>query len=596
MPVFAFPAALWALTALGVLGGIYWFRTRFQRRQVSSLIFWRDERMPHQGGRRLERMQLPLLLFLELTILVLLALGASRPLLETGDHHPPLVVILDDSYSMQAGYPDSARQKAESALQECLDKQEGLRISFLLAGDEPRLVGSTDSPDAGLHDVRMLWQCRSPKGDLDKAISLVRQLYEKKVRILILTDHESPRPIADDSNMEWWSFGRPYGNAAFIAASRKKGPEQDRCLFAVKNFSSAAKTCTLHVQGAGQPSVKAYPLSLNPGAEHQVILEVSHDLPELHAWIDEDPLPMDNQVTVLPDPERTVSVRVRIGHPQLQSAVRSALEACGGVRFTEESGAMVFTDSPAESQTSESWTVRFHIEENAQAYVGPFVLDRNTLLSEGLSLEGVIWSGGAEGDLPGRPIIMAGSVVLMSEETWEPGRHIHVRLKPETSTLTQSVNWPVLVWNILEHRRNMLPGFRQVNVRVGQTIPLVTDEKDRTIRVRTPDGSEVSLHPMNGQAVLRIDRPGIYQADGNPPFSRFSANLLNSEESDLRNCKSGQWGCWRITAGDEKIVQDITWALVLAAITAMLIHMVIIASGRQTTEQNILRFGRNQTA
>src|SRR5262249_56617253 len=107
----------WAgCAALPALPAIYYLRSRFRRYPVSSLILWQHQREAREGGLRVQRLQTPLVFFLELAALLLLTLAAAGPenLTATGGH--PLVIILDDSFSMRAGGDDSARNRAAAAV------------------------------------------------------------------------------------------------------------------------------------------------------------------------------------------------------------------------------------------------------------------------------------------------------------------------------------------------------------------------------------------------------------------------------------------------------------------------------------------------
>ena len=77
MPVFTFPFAFIALLAVPALIAIYWLRNQSRERRVSSLLLWLDERQMWEGGRRIHRLQTPLLFFLEL-LAILFILDAGR--------------------------------------------------------------------------------------------------------------------------------------------------------------------------------------------------------------------------------------------------------------------------------------------------------------------------------------------------------------------------------------------------------------------------------------------------------------------------------------------------------------------------------------
>src|SRR5436190_23235041 len=117
LPVFTHPLALLGLLALPALTAIYLLRNRYRKQVVSSLLLWLEPNMPKEGGPRLDRLQTPLLFFLELLLLALLALAAAGPHLPAPQGGRPLVVVLDDSFSMLAGEPNSPRAAALADLE-----------------------------------------------------------------------------------------------------------------------------------------------------------------------------------------------------------------------------------------------------------------------------------------------------------------------------------------------------------------------------------------------------------------------------------------------------------------------------------------------
>src|SRR5438270_1262579 len=116
LPLITYPLALIGLAAVPALVAIYLLRNRFRRRPVSSLMLWREAREAREGGTRVRRLFLPLVFFLELVALALLALAAADPQVRMTQGTRPLVVVLDDSFSMTAGGDDSPRNRALEAL------------------------------------------------------------------------------------------------------------------------------------------------------------------------------------------------------------------------------------------------------------------------------------------------------------------------------------------------------------------------------------------------------------------------------------------------------------------------------------------------
>ena len=92
-----------------ILVGIYLLRTRSRRYPVSSLMLWMNQKRARQSGLRIKHLQTPLLFLLELLTLILLALAVAEPIIRTTKSQIPLIVVLDDSFSMLAGAEDSPK-------------------------------------------------------------------------------------------------------------------------------------------------------------------------------------------------------------------------------------------------------------------------------------------------------------------------------------------------------------------------------------------------------------------------------------------------------------------------------------------------------
>src|SRR5262245_19298397 len=107
LPLLTAPWALAALAAVPALAAIYWLRNTWRQVPVSSLMLWLHQTEAQASGLRMRRLETPLLFFLEIAALILLAFAATGPRVDTGQGRWPLVVVLDDSFSMLAGSTQS---------------------------------------------------------------------------------------------------------------------------------------------------------------------------------------------------------------------------------------------------------------------------------------------------------------------------------------------------------------------------------------------------------------------------------------------------------------------------------------------------------
>src|SRR5258708_20079988 len=166
--------APWALAggalAAGALVAIYFFQRRHRERSVSSLLLWAAVQPPTAGGRHRELPRLPPAFWLELAALSMLALAAAAPLLPLTHRARPLVVILDDSLSMQA-----SREESRRVIESELAGPAYSPIRIVLAGTTPRMAGAAASSSSEALRQMAQWNCLAPAGDLDGAIAMTIQ-------------------------------------------------------------------------------------------------------------------------------------------------------------------------------------------------------------------------------------------------------------------------------------------------------------------------------------------------------------------------------------------------------------------------------------
>jgi hypothetical protein len=594
VPVFTSPLAFLGLAALPAVLAIYFFRRRFRRFPVSSLLLWLDPRPPSQGGTKLERLQTPLLLFLELAIILLLVLAAAGPHLPLAQRLRPLVVVLDDSFSMLAQGPEAARQRARAALEEELRAHPRSSIRFVLAGERAQDLGDpATTVDDGLQRLDA-WHCRAPTAQLDEAVSLAAGLGGDLALLLVLTDHPPPVPPGK-GRLQWWAFGKPLPNLAFVAANRTDRDGLDRCLLEVANLSDAPAKTTLVVEAALEedgkppPAIHRAQLDLEPGEVHRTILQLADGTPALRARIQPDVLTIDDEVMLEPVRSRPVRVLLNVADAELRRLLQKALEATHAARLVEDHPELVFTNG-TEDVPGEAWRVQVFAEKEAAAFTGPFIIDRNHPLTEGLSLQGVVWGGGKSADLAGAPVVLAGNVPLLTDAERPGGRHdLRMRLRPDLSTLQESPAWPVLIANILQWHASLAPGLSRPNIRLGEESMFTFaqargagPEPPTLVDVVAPDGGVRPANVVDRRIVVRGEDKGTYvirDAKNQSVLARVAVNALARDESDLRQAVTARWGDWLDETTLRLEYQSITWAVLLATVVVFLVHLVLVSRG-----------------
>jgi hypothetical protein len=582
LPVFITPLAFWGLLALPILVAIYWLRTRPRRYPVSSLMLWVDTQETRQGGTRIERLMTPLLFFLELLALTLLVLAAADPYLPLRENVRPLIVVLDDSFSMQAGGEDSPRRRAVQALEGELKRRPRHSVQFLLAGDGTQALGEPAHTTPEALDRLREWRCRAATSRLEETLSFAGEIGGELPLLLVLTDREPPTEL-HKGRVQWWSFGQPRANVAIVNASRTPHEGGERCLLEVANYSENATETTLVLETGDPPAEwRRSTLRIPSRQTRRLIVTLPESTPLLRARIDDDDLAIDNRVSLLPINVQPVRTQIRIKDETLRKLLDKTLRATRHAALDERQPELVFTDqaeSPEES--GNAWIVRILSERDAAAYTGPFVLDREHPLTEGLSLQGVVWTAGKARTVPGAPVILAGNVPLLTDTQTRTNTHeLLLRLRPDLSTLQDAPGWPILIWNLLHWRATEKPGLHRSNFRLGQQVALTFATPRTAADVLRPDRTKQTLPVRDRRLVLRPEEVGLWSIGAEEASASFAVNALAADESDLSGCTSGRWGDWLDETSLRLEYQSIAWILLLLVVAIVTVHLLLVARGR----------------
>ncbi len=626
IPFLTYPLALLALATVPALAAIYILRNRFRRRQVSSLLLWRFQVQSKAGGAKVHRLQLPLLFFLELLALLLLVVAATGPHWKLPQSQRPLIVVLDDSFSMHAVRDGvSAQTRAKIFLEKLFRHQPPPSTRLILAGTETRSLGSTAKSWREVNELLSQWKCWSPNAAIDSAIALAAELGKQQANILVLTDHNPAEEKISNQRLEWHAFGLPLDNFAIVNASRTAFGDQDRCLLEVANFSSGARSTKLLVQ-TGSNAPQGSLITLGAHETQRLVFNISSSAPSLHATLETDSLAEDNEVQLLPPVRKRVRVQVALTNENLSALVNRTLDATGlrssGDALVAGPGATGDGASPPPSATgrrrydpelvihetdavtgSNSWSLRWLGAGATNAYTGPFIVDNSHPLADGLALEGVVWAAAAVTNSPGDvPVILAGNVPLLSvHEDVSGRRQLTLNFNPSLSTLQSTPDWPVLFWNILSWRISEMPGLRESNARLGAEVILKT--ADETVTVTQPDGVKKVFPKTGGELALETPVPGIYSVavsgTGFQPVSgatsssaskehtgkmpvplKFSVNLLAADKSDLSACATGKWGAWSEDTERRLAEASLVWIFGLLALALLTTHLYLVATGK----------------
>ncbi|MFA6956296.1 MAG: BatA domain-containing protein [Thermoanaerobaculia bacterium] len=574
--LFAWPVALAAAAvAIPALLAIYFLRSRLKNVEVAGLFLWADAPRTKEGGRRLRRLTTPLLFFLELLALVLLTIAAARPFGASARESRPLVLVLDDSFSMRAGEKESPREHALAFLRSGLGAEQLSSVRVVYAGGMPALAGAEAASLDAARPLLDAWSCGAPSADLDRAVAFALETGGARARVFVVSDHPPETPPAS-GRIVWKSFGEARPNVAFIAATRTSAESGERLSYEVKNFSTGAASTMLRVGSGAQ--ARELPLELAAGEARRVALTLPRGEAPVSATISGDSLAFDDEVTLLDPGPGEIRARVDIADERLRSLVERALDASGRVVLGGGEPSLVVTDGDVASRPGR-WVVRIDHAAGGVSLAGPFLTAGTHPLTRGLALSGVVW-GTPRGVMDGDPIVTAGNTPIVTELDGPRGaKTIFMRFDPALSTLHLTPAWPVLFWNLVEWRAEELPGVREPNARVGAMARITLPPGVDKASLRAPDGTKLELAGVNGAAALRLSQPGVWSVTTTAGSWRVAANPIAPAESDLSKCSPGVWGDWKRDADPASAPRDLTWAALVGVLAILTAHLRFAAKG-----------------
>ena len=576
LPLLTAPWALAALAAVPALAALYWLRNTWRQVPVSSLMLWLHQTEAQASGLRMRTLETPLLFFLEIAALILLAIAATGPRVDTGQGRWPLVVVLDDSFSMLAGGDESARRLAQAAIERELRWGESHPIRFILAGETAVALGDTVWSWTEAQTALESWRCRSAAGRLPEAAALAAELGGDKARILIISD-QGPEHEPGEGRIEWWSFGKPRPNMAFVNAARSARDGVDRCLVEVANFDPQRRSTILVLHGGNKQEIHREQLAFEPEEIRRVTLRLPKEMAVVSARLDDDALAFDNEATLVREETPAVRVAVRLKNDALRLPLEKALEATGKTAPPADQPHLLITDDiEATPGVPETWLVHLLAEKEADPFVGPFVLDRTHPLTEGLSLAGVVWGAGKSREFAGAPVILAGGVPLVTDaETFANQHHVRVRLRPYQSTLLEAPAWPILVWNLVHWRATELPGVRRANLRLGESVHVALPQGVESVVHVPPQGPTRVLPAAAQRVTVRPEEQGLHAVEAGDARHLFAVNVLRREESDLTKAVTGRWGTWSEDIASAPAIHNLAWIPLLLVLGILTLHMVL---------------------
>ena len=595
--MFATPLGLLALLAIPAIVAIHLFRRRFPVRPVAGLFLWELMRRTPEEGSKIAKLPVTRSLILECLAALALALILAGARVSSTGVSPHLVVLLDDSASMAAvnARGESARDRAVQRVLAELDRLGNRALVTLVeSGDRPSVLAGPAALATEARRALDTWEPDAPHHSLALGLRLARELSGRAGRLMVMSD------VAPGSNGEngilWVSVGEPLANVGITAADRTLTPDEGRGTVSLTlgNYSEAPARRRLSVS-AGEKNVLTRDLDLPPGVS-SLTLPLPPGLPPVRVALSDDALMRDNAVILAEPRPRVVGVENRLPDGRGRQALMKALGSLAGLTQAE-SGHLVFAEAGALDgpQPAGAWHVGFGRAPAAwlatgepKDFIGPFVLEKRHPLLQGVTLGGVVWPGAMPLAASAvRPLVSAGDQVLVGlpasvSSGAEPA--ILFNLDLDRTNLIRSPDWPILISNLVEMRRQALAGPERWNYRVGEwvRVQLARDPKG-PLRFRCGAVERV-LPPSRLLEFIAPSPGGLLQIlDGDEVLFELGANFLDESETNLRKQSTADVGAFADAGGlraeSGPASDPLFWLLLTIGATAIVTNWCLLTPG-----------------
>ena len=460
---FGNPLGFLALAGIPAVLFIHLLQVRSRLVRVTTLFLLEPRAFEREGGRKIERLRAPLLLWLQLLAVVAATWLLVEPRWLREDTTLRVVLVVDGSASMSA-YRDAAEDALARYLPELERSAE--RIEWIVLGSDttaPTLYSGEEREAAAA--AASGWQSYLGVHEIETSLSLASSLAGPRGLVVLLTDH-----VPDVApGVEVLAVGTPVDNVGLVSVSI----EDDGTWRAiVKSSASSAQKRSWWVEADG---VASAPLSLDiePGQVRFVSGELLAGVEQMELVLEGDRFELDDRLPFLLPQSKTLRVYVV---PELEDNrfVRGFLETLEPIELVPASSADL-----AIGETGPMASIVF-AEPASDYHDGPIVVE-NVELVEGLDFRGLVAKKAsvhvrAEDD---RVLVWQGERPLLVLRETAQTQTLLVEFALEESNADRIPAFVLALHRFAANVRKNKRAYSQDNVETRQLLDVAADVRER---------------------------------------------------------------------------------------------------------------------
>jgi len=578
---FSNPMALLGLLSIIPLIIIYLIRPRPKEIRFSATQFLREGEAERSAV--LSRLVNDPLFWVQLLVLLFLSVAAAGPFtVETGPTSSHLVVVLDGSASMQAGF-----SRALSIIDPYLDKYQ--RISIVMAESMPLTVLQEGSP-AEARDALLRLKPKAVCADLSSAMTLAgSMLGSVGGNMLVVSDFiswigddpDATRKVLQADGRVSIVFVDTYqggDNLALVESSDVPGPGYVNHTALVHNYGPV-RAVPITIRGPGGSTSRT--VQMASGGDYYLsfmaypgVNEISLDLVDAIAW--------DNHAYVyVPDlaqkkvlylgeegpalaalrslPNVEVKTSGEFNSFDLTVVARNA-SLDGKLNRYIDGGRVIFIASDQESP--EYLPVRVTGEQKGPASLWV----RSAGFAKGVHFDeiGLFRFPQAISRKGSTTLVEANGQSILSYWRLGKGMVIYSGLEMDSDFYLRP-EYPIF-WYQMVSWITGVPDIIEANRKTGEMIHL-----GETVPVETPSTSLVTSN-------LLLDEVGVYRFQG----KAVAANMYDPKESSLQRKNGVDAGAFVADSRETTVEKDLSGWIIALAVLAMLLELAVMLRRRET--------------
>ncbi len=546
-------------------------------------MFFAKSKSTAEGGQKINKLQLPLIFFIEFLILLFFILAIANPMSLQKGQLIPITVVLDDSISMIAGGQGfSPRSQAARFLEEQLFSEKMYRITMVKAGRVPTIIGKRDM--AGIEAVKTLqnWECHSASTDINEAVAHGINVSSEDAVVIVVTDH--PKADSGNENIKWLSFGKPLENMAITAAHRSASGRVDRCFFEFSNFSDQPKELDAEIVDMSSGNlIERVSGKIEAGSSRRAILKISDQRAPIKAVIKNDAVDYDNEAVLLPVIKDKVKVAIKLSDSNLANAVKKAVKATELSVITDSEPDLLICDNTYTANLQPQLVKMVIFNASEPAYIRNIAVNGGEhQITADLPEVDAMWAVDTAIKPRGEILVAGGQIPLIWLENDKSYSTVGMNFSYANSNLHQSNFWPVLFYNVVDWTSQKLAGPSNSNFRSGSRIEIYTDKAldnvSITNKVQKDKVEQCSV--QNGRAVYVAGESGLYEISAGDKSYNISINLCSYEESDLTKAAYDVKLSDIVSDENMSHFENVKWWFIILAFILMLVHQWLISKGR----------------